>query len=388
MFLGKRHERFNSLKVLFVYKDYFPVLGGIENHIKLLAEGLQEKGVEPVVLVTNTHRKTEKEIICNIPVIKTGRLVNISSAPISPGLYACLARISRGADVIHYHFPYPPAELWQVFTRSGKPVVLTYHCDIVRQKVLGFFYEPFIRRLLRRVNGIIVSSSNYMNTSRFLSPVKKKCSVIGLGTDLNRFKRDRAVQERAADIRKRYGANGLLLFVGRLRHYKGVHILIDAMKQVTGGHTLIVGSGKMERAWRRKAAKAGVSDRLTFMGEVSDKALNAIFHSADVFVFPSTNRAEAWGMAQVEAMACGLPVISTELGTGTSFVNQNEVTGFVVPPGDAAALASSIQRLIDDTALRKRMGEAACHRAHLLFSKEKMIERTLEVYRAVTSKQG
>jgi rhamnosyl/mannosyltransferase len=167
--------------------------------------------------------------------------------------------------------------------------------------------------------------------------------------------------------------------VGRLRHYKGLHVLLDALPQIDA-HLLVIGSGMMEAEWRRQAEAAGLRDKVTFWGDRPDADKIAAYYAADLFVLPSTNRAEAFGIVLVEAMACGLPLVSTELGTGTSFVNQHEETGLVVPPDDAPALAAAINRLLQDEALRRRMGQAAIARAHTVFSKQTMITRMIALY--------
>ncbi|TFG71458.1 MAG: glycosyltransferase [Anaerolineales bacterium] len=371
------------MRVLHVYKDYPPVMGGIEHHIQTLAEGLLAQGVDVHVLVTNTDRKTLKGEINGVPVTKTGRLLNISSAPISLSFCSEFKRLSRDADIVHLHVPYPPAELCQLAFHGGRHFVLTYHSDIVRQRVMGFFYFPFLRRVLRSSERIIVSNPKYIALSRFLRPWADKCRVIHLGIDLERFIPTPAVQQRAAAIRRRYNDVPLLLFVGRLRHYKGIEVLIDALKEVEA-HALIVGEGPMGNIWKQKAVDEGVIERITFLGEVSEDDLVALYYAGDMFVLPSTNRAESWGIVQVEAMACGLPVICTELGTGTSYVNQHEVTGLVIEPNNSSALIEAIQRLIDDPDLRHRLGQAGQARANEAMSKEAMIGKMMALYAEIT----
>ncbi|MDF1512253.1 MAG: glycosyltransferase [Anaerolineae bacterium] len=367
------------MRVLHVYKDYHPVVGGIEHHIQTLAEGLLAQGVEVKVLVTNTSRQTRTGDINGVPVTKVGRLLNISSAPISPGFCSELRRLSKGTDIVHLHTPYPPAELCQLTNRQGRHLVLTYHSDIVRQKILGFLYSPFLHMILRRAEYITVSNPQYIELSRFLNRWADKCTVIHHGIDLTRFRDSPNVQQRAASIRARYNNAPLLLFVGRLRHYKGVNILIHAMKNIAG-HALIVGKGPMGPIWQQKAIDEDVKAKISFLNEVPEEELVALYYAADIFVLPSINRAETWGTVQVEAMACGLPVICTELGTGTSYVNQHEVTGLVVPPNDSHALSSAIQRLIEDSELRLRMGQAGQIRAQKDLSKQAMIQQMLDFY--------
>jgi glycosyltransferase involved in cell wall biosynthesis len=370
------------MKVLHVYKDYYPVVGGIERHVQLLAEGLRDRGVDVQVLVTHTTRATIRESIRGVPVTKAGRVMNISSAPISLRFYPELARLGQDADIVHLHLPYPPAELGQLVLRPGRHFVLTYHSDIVRQKVLGFFYRPFLYQVLRRVEQITVSNPRYIETSQFLRPFASKCTVIHHGIDLQRLAPTPEIQQRANEIRKQYGHQLLVLAVSQLRHYKGIDVLIEAIKSVPA-QALIAGSGPMGDAWRQKAVEENVADKVTFMGRVSEEEKIALYHAADVLAFPSTNRAETWGITQIEAMACGLPVVCTELGTGTSYVNRDGVTGLVVPPRDAQALSAALQRLVSDPVLRKQMGEAGRQRAQNEFSQEAMIEQMLAFYQEV-----
>jgi len=365
------------MKVLYVYKDYYPVLGGIENHIRLLCQGLKaHPDVAPTVLVTSRTGKTVVEEIDGVRVIKAARLATISSAPISLSLFAWIRRLE--ADVTHLHFPYPVGELAYLWAGRSRRMVITYHSDIVRQKYLLRLYEPFLRRLLARADVITVSSPNYVPSSNYLRPVASKCVVIPHGTDLSRFVATEAVQRRAAEIRQHYAAP-LLLFVGLLRYYKGVSFLIEAMPQIAA-RLLIVGQGPQGEEWQALTRQLGLDDKVAFLGRVSEEELIALYHACDVFVLPSIHRSESWGAVQIEAMACGKPVVCTELGTGTSFVNVDGVTGRVVPPRDVAALATAINALLGDEALRRAMGARARERAQQEFSLETMVERVLAVY--------
>jgi rhamnosyl/mannosyltransferase len=368
------------MRVLQLYKDYYPVLGGIENHIRMLAEGLRPLGVDVRVLVTNTGRHTVAETIGGVPVTKTGRQLNVSSAPVSLGLFPAVRRLEQDIDIAHAHMPYPPGELAQLLCGRSRRFVATYHSDIVRQRVLGALYRPVLQQVLRATDLIAVSNPVYIQDSPFLRRHADKCRVIHFGVDPARFALTPALAEQAAAWRSRFPGQALILFVGRLRHYKGVNVLIEAMRSVTGAQALIVGVGPLEAAWRQQAIDAGLADRVTFLGELSDAAVLAAFHAADLFVLPSTNRAETFGIVQIEAMACGLPVICTELGTGTSYVNRHGETGFVVPPNDAAALAAKIQILVDNAALRRALGQAGQQRVHDQFSITAMLRSVLAFY--------
>lgn len=367
------------MRVLHIYKDYAPVVGGIENTMRLMAEGLTAEGIDVEVLVTNTGRTTQRTIIGGVPVTKTGRLLNVSSAPVSLGFYSSLRRLTHNTDIVHAHLPYPPGELGQLLVGRSRRFVVTYHSDIVRQKVLGTLYSPFLRQVLRKADLISATSDAYVRSSAFLAPVADKCRVIPLGIDLTAFQRQPAIEAAAVAQREQYGPRPLLLFVGKLRHYKGLDVLIRAMPQVDA-RLLVVGSGPMEQEWRTLADGLQLDERVLFLGERPEAEKVALLHAADLFVLPSTNRAEAFGVVLIEAMAAGLPLISTELGTGTSFVNQHEETGLVVPAGDVTALAAAINRMISDAPLRERMGAASVARATKMFSKEALIRHTLAFY--------
>ncbi len=369
------------MRVLYLYKDYYPVLGGIENHVRMLAEGLRPLGVDTRVLVTNTGPATVEVTIDGVPVTKTGRQANISSAPISLGFFPAVRRLEAGVDVAHAHFPYPPGEVAQLLLGRSRRFVLTYHSDIVKQRVLGALYRPLLWLLLRQANLITVSNPVYIQTSPFLRPVADKCRVIHHGQDLARFAPTPASAAAAAAWRERFHGQPLILFVGRLRHYKGVDVLLRAMSTVEQARLAIVGIGPKADDWQALAQELGLQARVTFLGEASDADVIALYQAADIFVLPSTNRAETWGAVQIEAMASGLPIICTELGTGTSYVNQHGVTGLVVPPNDPDALAAAIRQMLAAPELRRAMGEAGLRRAREQFSTTAMLQNMLAFYR-------
>lgn len=388
------------MKILHLYKDYFPILGGIENHIKWLAEGMAARGHDVSVLVTNTERGDVSETVAGVSVVKVSRHFNISSAPIGLGMAGELRRLGGDADIVHLHAPYPPGELAQLLVHPGKRTVITWHSDIVKQAGLLRFYAPFLRAALKQADKILVASPPYVQSSAFLRPIHErtpqKIAVVPFGIDLTRFAKkpppqpSPTVGEGVDDgsvkidaIRARYGPGPLLLFVGRMRYYKGLHVLVQAMAQVEHARCLIVGVGPLEAEIRAQVAALGLAERVRFAGEVDDADLPAYYRAADIFCLPSVHRSEALGIVLLEAMASGLPLISTELGTGTSWVNQHEITGLVVPPEDSVALAAAIDRLARNDDERQGFGQAALRRAVSEFGLEQMLGRTEAVYREV-----
>jgi glycosyltransferase involved in cell wall biosynthesis len=366
------------MRILHIYKDYYPVIGGMENHIKFLAEAQVRLGHEVSVLVTHPTAKTHKENINGVNVIKAGRIATIASSPVSLALPLLLRK--ERPHIAHLHFPYPIGEVSQLFFGRAARIVLTYQSDVVRQRKLLRLYLPLMKLMLNKVDRIIATSENYLQSSNYLVQLRHKCSIIPLGIELSPFLHvDKNEVER---IRTTYTAP-LLLFVGKLRYYKGLQYLLEAMKDVPA-KLLVIGSGPMEEEWRRLAMSFNVFNKVIFLGELGDAKLPPFYHASDIFVLPSSERSEAFGLVQIEAMASGKPVVSTELRTGTSFVNKHGETGLVVPPRDSRALRNALGTLLENETLRLAMGARGRQRAEKEFSLQIMVDRVMYLYSELT----
>ena len=154
--------------------------------------------------------------------------------------------------------------------------------------------------------------------------------------------------------------------------FRSLEVLLDAMDRCDGS-LVIVGEGPLEGALRALVTQKRLAERVVFAGRVPDPDLPAFYQACDVFVLPSIARTEAFGVVQIEAMAAGKPVVSSNLPTGVPWVNQDGISGLVVTPGDPAALGDALRRLLDDGALRGRLGEGARRRAQTMFSRERMV---------------
>jgi glycosyltransferase involved in cell wall biosynthesis len=362
------------LKVLHVYKNYLPTSGGIETYVRQLAVGINRRGrVEAGVLVTAVGPRTIVEEVEGIQVIRAGCLGEVASTPLSLRLVEQLAR--SDADLLHLHVPYPVGELAALLFAGRRRIVVTYHSDVVRQWWARPFYQPMLRRLLQRADAIIATSPPYLNRSPVLRHFASRTEVIPLAVDPNRFV---VAEPEVAAIRQRWPER-LVLFVGRFRSYKGLPVLIDAMADLQA-RLLLVGRGPLEDKLRARVEQLGISARVAFLGNLSDRELPAYYAAADVFVLPSIQPSEAFGIALLEAMAAGRPVVSTELGTGTSWVNQHGVTGLVVPPGDPLALRQALRTLLENHELAARFGQAARERVQREFGVTQLLERVENVY--------
>lgn len=364
------------LSVLQLGKFYPPYRGGIESHLHALCRELR-KSITVNVLVANETRRLMESEIDGVRVRRLPRLFNLSAAPVCPTMPGEIRRTD--ADVIHLHLPNPLAALAYLASGHKGRLVITWHSDIVRQKTIAKMLRALDDALLRRASALIASSPNYVDSSPILSRNRERCRVIPFGIHADAFRlRD---PETAEKIRKRYGPR-IVLAVGRLVYYKGFEYLIRAMAKVRG-HLLLVGEGPLLQKLEREAFDAGAMDRITFLGRVSQEEVIGYYHAADVFVLPSIARSEAFGIAQLEAMACGKPVVNTRLESGVPFVSLDGVTGFTVPPADSDGLAAAINLLLDDPRLRGKFGAAAARRTRDEFSVEVMVDRTLELYRDV-----
>lgn len=360
------------MRIVHVYKDYFPVLGGIENHIRMLAEAQAAAGHDVTVLVTNPGDEPKFVVENDVKLIRAGRIVTIASTPLSVDLQRQLRYLKP--EITHLHFPYPVGEMSQWLFAKERPYVMTYHSDVVKQQLLLRFYKPILLRVLGNASHLIVSNGNYIQSSAWIRPYAEKCTVIPFAVDSQRFAPTNQV--------KRADATPVILFVGRHRYYKGVDDLIQAMTKVDA-QLLIGGDGPERRNWEKLTDSLGLTHKITFLGNIADEELPAFFAQGDIFALPANSRAESFGLVLQEAMASGLPCATTELGTGTSWLVRDGESGFVVPPKDPQALAAALQKLVISPELRGKMGQAGRDRAVQEFSLEQMLAKTEAVYEKV-----
>lgn len=344
------------MKVLQVYKDVHPtVKGGIERYIHDLSSFLAKRGHDVTVLVAGREGRSSE--VSGFRVLEYPCLCRILSNPVSPGLGAMLSEVE--ADVAHFHVPLPSAVMARLLSDSQTPYAVTYHSDIVRQSFLMPLYGPFLRSFLKRSSRVLVTSPVYRDTSRWLRGLSNT-EVVPIGADLSKFRPDGTKSEDYA------------LFVGRFRSYKGIGTLLEAWRRFPERRLVMVGGGPLEGLVRKKRADYGLN--LVIETDPDDGRLLELYRRASFLVLPSTRRSEAFGMVQVEAMACGTPVISTDLATGVPWVNRNGETGIVVPPGDPEALALAVERL-SAPALRSRLSSGALGRARSVFDSQKLFEK-------------
>lgn len=367
----------NKLRVLHVGKFYPPHPGGMETHLQALCGELKQS-VEVEVVVANDERQTTAEIIDGIKVTRLGTSFQFAAAPVCPQLTRSIREAK--AELVHIHWPHPTAVLAYLASGHRGRLIFTYHSDIIRQKILSKAFWPVLRHALSRADAIIATSPDYVKTSPVLQMFRERCRVIPFGIPLEQFETPNAIE--VAKIRKQYGPR-IVLGVGRLVYYKGFEYLIRAMKTVAG-HLIIVGSGPLHDELEREAHACGVSKRVSILTDVRD--VRPYYHAADVFALSSIARSEAFGIVQLEAMACGKPVVNTRLDSGVNFVSPDGLTGLTVPPANAEALGRAINVLLDDPALSVRYGRAGRERIEQEFNLAVMTRHTLELYEEVMNR--
>jgi rhamnosyl/mannosyltransferase len=377
------------MRIIHTNKAYYPLIGGVETIVANLAEGLIKRdGIDVKVLVCNNQYSLlqKQKKINGVLVVYIPMWTKIASLPISPSYPLHLSCME--GDILHVHEPFPLADLSVLFfpkiTKKFSRIVVSWHSDIVRQKWVMSLYSSALHRFLEKVDRIIVATPKHIESSKFLQHYADKCEVIPYGLQLGWVHdQDRRIQD-VASIREKHGTP-LLLFVGRLVYYKGLQYLIEALHMLPNGRLIIIGSGPLYSDLQKQIVSLGLEGRVKIYPHVSDAELHAFYEACDIFVLSSTEVSEAFGLVQVEAMACGKPVVSTRLGTGVTFVNQDGVTGLTVQPRDSRALADTLEKLINDSELRLLLGRNAKERAFREFTAEKMIDRTLNLYERLLS---
>ena len=368
-----------AVKILQINKLYHPVVGGIETIVRQTAEGINNTGGFTVdVLACNDRFKTTTGTIQGVSVTRASSIGIFFSMPVSIRFISLLNKMWRRYDVLHIHLPFPLGELALWLIRPKTRIVVTYHSDIVRQRLISSALSWLHTWVLGHAESIAVSNPNIIESSHLLKNFKTKCTVIPFGVDTKMLNPDSGTPAKQEEIQKSYGKR-IVLFVGRLVYYKGVEYLIRAMKGIDA-RLVIIGEGPLKQKLLNEVRDNGLEAAVTFLPYRPQDELADYYRAASVFVLPSIYKSEAFGITIIEAMACGLPVISTELGTGTSYANQDGRTGYVVPPRDSDAIHRALIRLLSDNTELSNMGKAAFARVRTGFTMESMLNGYKKLY--------
>lgn len=368
-------ENSRKIKVLQVNKLYAPVTGGIERVVQQLAEGLRDR-TDTKVLVCQKKGKGKTERLKGVEVHRSSSLGTFFSMPVSLSFLRDFRRLSRDRDIVQLHLPFPLGDLACRLSGYRGTVVLWWHCDIVRQKKLMLVYKPLMKWMLRRADVIIVATQGHIDHSPYLRPYAKKCVVIPFGVPR---------VDKIPPFREQLPVR--FLFVGRLVSYKGCEVLLRAFQQVEEAELTLVGDGVLKDELEALARELRLTGRVRFLHGVSDAQVKRQLQRCDVLVLPSVNRAEAFGLVQIEAMSWGKPVINTRLPSGVPYVSLDQVTGRTVEPDDPDALAQAMREMVEHPERRRRWGENARKRVEENYLEDWMLEQVFRVYESMKERR-
>jgi glycosyltransferase involved in cell wall biosynthesis len=384
------------LRVLHVGKYYPPFAGGMENFLADLLGALRETGIDARGLVhdhsTPRSRKRgrgdlpQPDYVRRVPSYGT-----LLYSPLSPGFPSALQKQIRDfqPDLLHLHLPNTSA-FWALAISCARQLkwVIHWHSDVVPSSIDGRmstayrFYRPFEQAVLNRATSVVATSDRYLASSEPLRRWRHKCGVIPLGLDPKRFRRPapRDVQWAGAlwgSVKHR------VLSVGRLTYYKGHEILIRAAASLDRTRILVVGEGQIGGRLRGLAESMGLSDKVRFLGSVSEPKIRSLFSTCDCLCLPSIERTEAFGLVLLEAMVFGKPVVASDIpGSGVGWVVKHGETGLLVDPGNHVDLSGVLRRMLGNPNMLAEMGEAGRKRFEALFRIEAIASNVTRLYQS------
>jgi len=369
------------VKVLHVYRTYFPdSQGGLEEVIRQICLAAGQHGITSRVFTLSDEPFPHTLPRVEADVVRVRKTFEIASCGFALTGMRRFAREVEWADIVHYHYPWPFSDMMYLLAGRRRPAILTYHSDIVRQQFLLSVYRPLMSRYLDAMDMIVATSPNYFATSEVLTEYASKVEVIPIGLDEPSYPHLDEQNRDLAAARQKYGEN-FFLFVGVLRYYKGLHILLDAIQDAPYT-VVIVGSGPVENELRQQTRRLGLAN-VIFAGFVPDREKMALFRLCRAVVFPSYLRSEAFGVTLLEGAMSSRPLISAEVGSGTSHVNIHGQTGLVVPPGNSRALREAMDELHLHPETAQLMGRQARQRYEQLFTGRRMGARYADAYRRI-----
>lgn len=365
------------------YHRYYPAVGGVETNIRSVSSELIKHGYEVTVAASTIPNASKEEIVDGVIVIRTKPLFTVFKVPFLPGYGKLLSSVTP--DIFHAHGMVPGVTDVALFHASKRkiPSVLTYQFDGNGESFLGnafasAYNHTLNRKAVSKANAIIATTRSYAETSPVLKDYLDKVEIIPNGVDLEKFNPN----INSGDVRERYQlpSSKLVFALGRFVKYKGFEYLIRAMKSVDDATLILGGAGALEGYYRQIVHNESLENKVRFLGFVPDEDLPKLYTVSDLFVLPSTLRGEAFGITILEAMACGIPVIASDLPGMRELVADN--CGMKTKPGDTKALADSINHLLSNDSLRSNMSKHARKNAEA-YSWAGVSKKVLKVYNAL-----
>lgn len=347
------------MRILQIGKYWFPQRGGMETLLQQYCEGLAGRGHALRVIVAACGSEDVHEQVGGIDLWRCGSYGSFAGVPVCPSLPSVLRRALREFDpeVVHLHLPHPGAvAAWLAFG-DRRPLVVTYHSDIVRQRGWLRLWGPWRERLLNRTNLIHTTSQALIESSPVLARHRARCRAVAPWVNEADWSGVDAGERSAWQAQ--IGADAFL-FVGRLVYYKGIEVLVEALRD-SDLRLAICGDGPL-RGQLESAVKP-FADRVSFLGDVEAARLPALFAASRGLVLPSVAESETFGIVQLEAMAAGIPLVVSRASAGVVSVHHGRSSALFVDPRDVAGLREALCRVRDEEGLAE--GLVAAGRALL-----------------------
>ena len=372
------NEQKNRPRLLITGKAYDPHIGGIETVMQQTAESMRKYAKTKVLCCRDDLGMTKKDRIRGVPVTYSGSFGTVASCPVSLSYFGDFRRKVMLADTVELHLPFPLADLALLLSGYKGRVVVAWHSDVVRQKLMLRLYKPLMKWLLKRADAILVATQAHIDSSPYLRDFREKCVIVPYGIDPAVYEQRPHLTPLQNHLHDKSAKK--ILFTGRLVYYKGADVLLEAFARTRENAELfLAGNGVLEPELKAKAQALGIAERVHFLGRRMTPELRDMFADCDIFVLPSVANSEAFGIVQLEAMVYGKPVINTALPTGVPLVSIHGETGLTVPPADPEALAQAMDTLLSDDALRAQYGNAAKERVLREFSLNSVMRKTRAV---------
>ena len=380
----------SSQRVLHITSYYLPHYGGVENYVASLVKHLPPHGFEPGV-ATTCSGFFSSSLAYGYRVIRSKRVFRLFTAPLAQFDVDEIAHFDP--SLIHAHIPHLSI-CWQasrMSRRLGVPLVITIHnlespevfADSFARRVLAYPYHSLLTPRVLEESSAVIATSPLLRLELKSMGFGDRVYVIPVGVDTHKFSPPKKlVEKQVAEV----------LFVGSMGRsftYKGIPVLLEAVKEVVRSNPSVrfklVGAGDMMPHYLKLASSLGIGKYVTFTGYLEEEVLIEQYASCDLLVLPSTTRLEGFGTVVLEAMACGKPVVVSEIA-GVSPYIKNAGVGMVVKRGDSRELAEAVLKLLEDQELRESMGRRARKVVEELFSWESVSAAISEVYREALSR--
>ncbi len=380
------------MKVLHFGRYYSQYFGGTERHVGSLLDCLQNH-IQVANIVASEVCRNEVVRRGEYDIHKLASIGTLAGTTFCPTMPSYVRRLHAREqyDIIHLHFPDPMSHLAFSFLPQGPKLVISWHSDIIRQKRLLTFYQPFLNHIVARADAIIAATPKHFTSSKQMNACQdpERKHVVHYGVDLGRFEKNEQTKLGVARLAEKYPNKKIVFALGRHVYYKGFDYLIRAMQLLPSDAILLLGGcGPKTRELQQLSARLGLSDKVIFLGRVPDEDLPYYYHGCEIFCMPSVEQSEAFGLVQMEAMACGRPIVCCELNNGVTYLNRSSQTGLVVPPRNSEALAAALNELLANDEKRSEYGKEAYARVGQEFTLKQMTEGTMAVYRSVLGIPG